>query len=194
MDIAGETTPGSRASRKRACVLWRGDGTTQPFRSWFSFACENRAPWSGADGWVEKCAWALTCGTPTQDCLRWANDKYKGTRAFRATLWHREASGDDKSTEASGVPGSWPRQRRSPRFLPKTCTRTGNACVTILGRRSLKLHATEISLSRSKRKEKNQCCTTLAAIHAGYVTKIRMRILKKIQGGKKKSRVCISSG
>src|SRR5207248_689918 len=73
---------------------------------------------------------------------------------------------------------------------PKTCTRMGNACVTILGRRSLKLHATEISLSRSKRKEKNQCCTTLAAIHAGYVTKIRMRILKKIQGGKKKSRVC----
>src|SRR5205823_5696093 len=62
MDIAGETTPGSRASRKRACVLWRGDGTTQPFRSWFSFACENRAPWSGADGWVEKCAWALTVG------------------------------------------------------------------------------------------------------------------------------------
>jgi hypothetical protein len=41
---------------------------------------------------------------------------------------------------------------------------------------------------------KNQCCTTLAAIHTGDVTKIRTRILKKIQGGKKKWRVCISSG
>jgi len=66
--------------------------------------------------------------------------------------------------------------------------------MTILGRRSFKLHATEIPLSRSKRKEKNQCCTTLAAIHIGYVTKIRTRVFKKNQGGKKKSRVCISSG
>jgi len=41
---------------------------------------------------------------------------------------------------------------------------------------------------------KNQCCTTLAAIHTGDVTKIRTRIFKKIQGGKKKWRVCISSG
>jgi predicted chitinase len=41
---------------------------------------------------------------------------------------------------------------------------------------------------------KNQYCTTLAAIHAGDVTKIRMRVLKKIQGGKKNWRVCISSG
>src|ERR1051326_6074346 len=98
------TTPGSPASRKRACVLWRGDGTTQPFRSLFSFACENRAPWNGDAGWVEKCAWALTCGTPTQDCLRWANDKYKGTQAFRATLWHRD---EEKLPNASGLFGSW---------------------------------------------------------------------------------------
>jgi hypothetical protein len=32
----------------------------------------------------------LTCGTPTQDCLRWANDKYKGILAFRATLRNSE--------------------------------------------------------------------------------------------------------
>jgi len=34
----------------------------------------------------------------------------------------------------------------------------------------------------------------LAAIHIGYVTKIRTKVFKKIQGGKKKWRVCISSG
>ncbi len=40
-----------------------------------------------------------TYGTPTQDCLRWANDKYKGILAFRANLrngneepvWHGAA-------------------------------------------------------------------------------------------------------
>src|SRR5690349_6702006 len=47
----------------------------------------------------------LTCGTPTQDCLRWANDKYKGTEAFRATLWHRE---DDNSAEARAAYGMVP--------------------------------------------------------------------------------------
>jgi hypothetical protein len=41
---------------------------------------------------------------------------------------------------------------------------------------------------------KNQCCTTLATINTGDVTKIRTRVFKKTQGGKKKSRVCISSG
>src|ERR1044071_5369910 len=110
MDIAGETTPGSPASRKRACVLWRGDGTTQPFRSLFSFACENRAPWNGAAGWVEKCAWALTCGTPTQDCLRWANDKYKGTQAFRATC---DIGKMRIYRGTSSLVGSWPSERRN---------------------------------------------------------------------------------
>jgi hypothetical protein len=41
---------------------------------------------------------------------------------------------------------------------------------------------------------KKQCCTTVAAIHTGQVTKIRTRVFKKIPGGKKKWRVCISSG
>src|SRR6266705_6203008 len=175
MDIAGETTPGSRASRKRACVLWRGDGITQPFRSLFSFACENRAPWSGADGWVEKCAWALTCGTPTQDCLRWANDKYKGTRAFRATLWHREASGDDKSAEASGVPVSWPRSGKKSRIPTQDLHKDGkrlcdNSWQTI----SQVARDRNIAIEKQAQR-KNQCCTTLAAIHAGYMTKIRTR-------------------
>jgi hypothetical protein len=155
MDIAGGTTPGSRASRKRACVLWRGDGTIRPFRSLFSFACENRAPWNGVAGWVEKCAWALTCGTPTKDCLRWANDKYKGTQAFRATLCHRGTSGKMRIYwSASGLFGSWPYREEIWGLLHNTCTRMGNSLHAIRGRRSFKLHATEIPLSRSKRREK----------------------------------------
>jgi hypothetical protein len=84
--------------------------------------------------------------------LRWANDKYKGTQAFRATLWHRK----DKSTEARAA--LWtrrpPQREKNPAIPPQHFTVMGNTCVTISGRRSLKLHATEIPLSRSKGKEK----------------------------------------
>ena len=54
------TTPGSRASRKRASVRGRGAVTVRLFRSWSSFSCENRASWNDGDGWVETCASALT--------------------------------------------------------------------------------------------------------------------------------------
>jgi hypothetical protein len=41
---------------------------------------------------------------------------------------------------------------------------------------------------------KNQCCTTLAAIHAGYVTKIRPRVLKKFKAAKKSRAYAFPAG
>ena len=75
--FSGGATHGSRASQRRASFLWRGGGRSQLFRSLSSYGCENRASWNGGAGWVEKCASALICGTPTRDSLRGTNDKYK---------------------------------------------------------------------------------------------------------------------
>lgn len=75
--FSGGATHGSRASQRRASFLWRGGGRAPLFRSLTSYGCENRASWNGGAGWVEKCASALICGTPTRDSLRWTNDKYK---------------------------------------------------------------------------------------------------------------------
>ena len=58
-------TPGSRASRRRAFALWRDGGRAQPFHSWSSYGYGNRASSNGGGGLVEKCASALSCGTPT---------------------------------------------------------------------------------------------------------------------------------
>jgi hypothetical protein len=104
--------------------------------------------------------------------LRWANVKYKGTLAFRATLWHRE---DDKSAEGRAACLDYGRHREEIQGFPHHLTRMGNTCVAIPGRQSLKLHATEIPLSRSKRKEKINVAPRSRQF-TGYVTKIRTRV------------------
>ena len=52
-------TRGSRPSRRRACVPWRGGAKSPPARSWSSCENEIRASLSGDGGWVGMCASAL---------------------------------------------------------------------------------------------------------------------------------------
>jgi len=106
-------------------------------------------------------------------------------------LWHRE---DDKSAEARAACLEGILHREEIQGFPHTPHKDGkhlcgNSWQTISQAARDRNTAIEKQAQR-----KNQCCTTLAAIHTGDVTKIRTRIFKKIQGGKKKWRVCISSG
>ena len=55
-NACGYTTRGIQASRRRACVPWRGGVTKPLLRSLFSYGYETRASSSGDDGWVETCA------------------------------------------------------------------------------------------------------------------------------------------
>src|SRR5262249_50759010 len=57
-------------------------GTTPPGRSWSSYACENRASWNGADGWVETCAWALTLGLLLRICCSGQTKSIKELEPF----------------------------------------------------------------------------------------------------------------
>jgi hypothetical protein len=123
--------------------------------------------------------------------LRWANDKYKGTLAFRATLWHRE---DDKSAEARAACLEGILHREEIQGFPHTPHKDGkhlcgNSWQTISQAARDRNTAIEKQAQR-----KNQCCTTLAAIHRLCDKNPHEGFLKKFKATKKNCRVCISSG
>ena len=94
--------------------------------------------------------------------MRWANDKYKGILAFRATL----RNGDEDEGQHELLNFGQPRYEWH--FLPVAGLETllAISCtVPILGRQLLMWHATEAELSTSRRGKKNVSCTTLAATY-----------------------------
>jgi len=90
----GATTRESRASRRRACVPWRGGARSPRVRSWSSCENEIRASLSGDDGWVGMCASALRNCAPHWLKVSWGKPKvYRlGRRRRRRCLRHFPAS------------------------------------------------------------------------------------------------------
>jgi hypothetical protein len=104
--------------------------------------------------------------------LRWANDKYKGTQAFRATLWHRK----DKSPTRARRFGRPVRHREKKSRNSSTTLHSDGKRLCDNFWQAISQAARDRNAAIEKQAQrKNKCCTTLAAIHTGDVTKIRTR-------------------
>ena len=93
---------GYRASRKRACVPWRGVAIAPLVRSWSSYEYEIRASLSGDDGWVGMCASACETALLTGKIVTGTNSKYNGWACSLASTRIAALRNDDNSDANSG--------------------------------------------------------------------------------------------
>jgi hypothetical protein len=124
--------------------------------------------------------------------LRWANDKYKGTQAFRATLWHREDENLPGNQQLGWILAAREKKLSDSYTTPPEAL--GTVCMTIPGRRSFKLHATEIPLSGSNRTEKINVAPRSRQFTSAMWQKSAREFLKKFKAAKKSGAYAFPAG